>query len=91
MAGKVVLMRLEEIDFQPGEEGAIPAHVTVRMTVQEAAWIGKLVGRLKAHQKPKNFDVFGCLIGDVFNRYWDDGVDGAMRELGIQAPPEMRE
>lgn len=66
-------------------EGGKPAMVTVEMSISEAAAIAKVFGGLS----PKSFsekvpaltngehsEVYGCLVGEVFNRFWDDGVDG---------------
>lgn len=79
-------MRLESITFaEHPEQGALPATVTVEMTVEEAMWAAQLSGKQRG-ESPHN-GVFDCLIGDVFNRYWDDGIDGALRVFSAPIPP----
>ena len=31
--------------------------------------------------------LYSALVGDVFNRYWEDGVDDASREIHVEIPP----
>lgn len=77
-------MRVRTIDFD-GEED--PTEVTVTMTVAEAIFVAKLVGTMvdsdAANVAPHGVDslhsIFSCLTGAFFNRFWDDGVDEAMR------------
>lgn len=73
-------MRLENIEFEQGEEGAVPSEITVTMSLEEAASIAKVFGgfndkELRARGLPHN-TIYGDLCGDVFNRYWEDGLDG---------------
>ncbi len=79
-------MELKEMTFAPDSEGTvIPETVTVKMTVQEALWLAIVSGKQKG-ESPHN-GIFNCLNADVFNRYWDDGVDDAKREFPIETPP----
>ncbi len=73
-------MRLENIKFGQGEEGAVPAEITVTMSLEEAATIAKVFGKfndkeLRERGLPYN-TIYGDLTADVFNRYWEDGIDG---------------
>lgn len=79
-------MELKKITFAPNDEGeSTPETVTVKMTAQEALWIATVSGKQKG-ESPHN-SIFSCLNGDVFNRYWDDGTDDAIKEFPIEIPP----
>ena len=80
-------MKIKQLTFTDGEDGAIPASGVVEMTIEEMAFFAVIAGMLTDSMKPKNFDAYDALVGDVFNRYWDDGVDGAIREIGVRRPP----
>lgn len=77
-------MNIEKIIFNQGEQGAIPCQVTVTMTMDELIWIAKLAGKTPAGSMPEGNTIYDSLVGDVINRYWDDGLDGAIQELGIK-------
>ncbi len=74
-------MKLKAIEFREGEDGSIPAEITVTMTLAEAYAIARVFGGFNQLEYDKRelpvTDIYGPLTGDVFNRYWDDGVDGA--------------
>jgi len=70
-------MKLQNITFTQAEEGAIPKEITVTMTLAEAVWIAKAAGKQPCGNQPTK-DIWDALIGDVFNRYWDEGIDGAV-------------
>ncbi len=58
----------------------MPSEITVTMTLEEAASIAKVFGSFndKAYRDrglPRT-DIYNDLCGDVFNRYWEDGLDG---------------
>ena len=66
-------------------EESRPAHVWIRMSVAEAALVADLVGKEspasvsgKGHD-PATLDVYEALAGEFFNRFWEDGVRGAIR------------
>jgi hypothetical protein len=73
-------MRLENIAFEQGEEGAMPSEITVTLTLAEAYAIAKVFGGFNDNELTKRglprTELYGVLTGDVFNRYWDEGVDG---------------
>lgn len=56
-----------------------PETITVTMTLKEAIFIAKKAG---AEPPAATGTICDCLVGDVFNRYWDDGVDDAERMKG---------
>ena len=64
--------------------------VTVELTVQEAIYLALLAGKqtgaaadaiLPNHGADANAEVYEVLTGLVFNRYFDDGVKEAARNL----------
>jgi len=80
-------MKLKSITFAEGEEGANPETVTVEMTILEALWCVKVAGKQKGESPHSG--IYDCLISDVVNRYWEDGIKDAQRELQveIEIPP----
>ncbi len=74
-------MKLNNIEFDD-DEGI--KNVTVTMTLQEALWIGKLAGKQKG-ASPHN-TIYECLSGAVFDRFWEGGVDEALREFPVEIP-----
>jgi hypothetical protein len=78
-------MEIDSIQFEQGEEGAIPSVITVSMTLAEAVAITKVFGSFNDAERKKRgipeTEIYSALCGDVFNRYWEDGVDGAAREV----------
>lgn len=86
-------MRLNWIDF--AGEPALPHNITVSMTVTEAAAIARVFGALNDYGLRRlgldDSGIYDCLTGDVFNRYWDDGVNDVLTRIalaGINNPPE---
>lgn len=76
-------MRIKRIDLDATE---MPAVITVEMTVGEAIALARLTGKLSpdtARERGLVWDdtvaTYDALIGSVFNRYWEDGIDGASR------------
>lgn len=80
-------MKLNSIQFRQGEaeEGAVPLEITVTMSLVEAVVICKVFGGFSEAEFEKRklppIDIYNDLSGDVFNRYWDDGVDDALRDV----------
>lgn len=78
-------MQLKEIKFSPNEEGDVmPSTINVTMTIEEALWIAKVAGQQRGESPHSG--IYDCLTGDVFNRYWDDGLDDASKEIRIETP-----
>jgi hypothetical protein len=73
-------MKLKGIKYNK-KEG--PETITVTMTLDEAAFITKATGKLNYDAAnailpgsgPVVSEIWNCLVS-VFNRHWDDGVDG---------------
>ncbi len=79
-------MKLKAInEYRDSEEGVVPSKITVEMSLEEAIWIGKIARQQRGVSPHEG--VFNCLIGDVFNRYWEDGIDGAYYQYPVQLPP----
>lgn len=80
-------MKINSIQFRQGEaeEGAIPSEVTVTMSIVEAAQIAKIFGEFADVTFEKRgwpvTHMYSDLSGDLFNRYWEDGVDEALRDI----------
>lgn len=78
-------MKLEKLTFVEGEEGVIPETVTVTMNIREAVNIAKVFGKFSGESRIKDGlfedEIYDCLVSDVFNRYWEDGYEGAIAEL----------
>ena len=73
-------MTIDKIEFKQGEEGAIPAQITVTMTLAEAVWIAKTAGSVSGVGHAESSDIYNALASDVMNRYWEDGIEGARKE-----------
>jgi len=76
-------MKIESIQFEQTEEGATPSEVTVTMSITEAAQIATLFGEMADVSFGKRgwpvTHIYTDLTGNVFNRYWEDGLAGSMR------------
>jgi hypothetical protein len=85
----------ERPDFK--EPGAYPTSCVVEMTIEEAAYLSQILGRINDHDKEAivrgaaGFDIWHCLNGDLFDRFWDEGDSGAMRDLGIWPTADAKE
>lgn len=77
-------MQIDKIIFTQSEEGAEPENITVTMSLKEAIWIAKVAGQQCGEGQHR--EIYGPLIGDLFNRYWDDGVDEAHRQHPVEVP-----
>lgn len=82
-------MKLTGLTFGPGPEGeALPNWIAVEMTRDEALLIVTMIGGTSPLNREGimplggqiGSDIYDCLIGDVFNRYWEDGANDARRE-----------
>lgn len=82
-------MKIESIKFTQGiDEGgdgcAVPSEVTLTMSIMEAAQIACIFGEMADSSFTKRgwpiTHIYADLTGDLFNRYWDDGVAGAFRQ-----------
>ena len=79
-------MELKEMTFDSAEGGiSTPSTVTVKMTVKEALWVAIVSGKQRGESPHSG--IFDCLVGDVFNRYWEDGTDEARKNIHVDTPP----
>lgn len=76
-------MELKAISFATTDGETFPDRITVEMSQAEAAAIAALFGLLNGHALTRlgirgiDPGIHDCLAGDVFNRYWDNGVEEA--------------
>ena len=86
-------MELQNLQFSEGKEGAIPSRCTFALDIHEALFLALLLGAISDNKlvelvgppadrfaEPSD-EMYESLVGDIFNRYWPDGVEGAVREL----------
>lgn len=78
-------MELNLISFNNSEGVANPHEISVTMTVEEALWIATLAGKTRGTSPHEG--IYRCLVGDVFNCYWEDGLSGAAQDYRIAIPP----
>lgn len=83
-------MRITHIVLDGPEDGdTAPTQVTVRMTLAEAVYVTKVLGAMNGIQAEQvmpggahaSNEIYSCLTGELFNRFWEDGVDDALRGL----------
>lgn len=80
-------MEINNIKFRQDDEiGAIPETVSVTMSIEEAAWIAKLAGKTRGGGVCSS--IYSALVGDVFDRYWEEGV---AEIRGVEIPPIVYE
>lgn len=66
-----------------------PEFVAVRMTVEELAYIAKFTGAqsdatargVMPGGAAANLALYECAVGELFNRYYDGGVDDWIRNV----------
>ena len=80
-------MKLRTIEYDDSEN---PSVVTVDMTIQDAAFVAKITGGMSANAANAVIrdgalsasSIYDCLVGLVFNPYWDEGIDGYLNQSG---------
>lgn len=65
-------MRITRIDLENGR----PVRVAAELSADEAAHLTRLTGK---QSDDLSADVYDCLTGELFNRFYGDGVDGYLR------------
>lgn len=61
-----------------------PTQVTLSMSVQQAALVTKVIGRMSRDDLEKvmtgadvaGYDMYCCLDKQLFDRFWSNGIDG---------------
>ena len=79
-------MKIRNIQLDDNE---LPETVTVEMTIGEAAFIAKVCGGLSRNTAIEQHgpigahhdDIYDSLTGGLFNRFWEDGIDDALRVI----------
>lgn len=60
------------------DEDQMPDTITVNMGISEAIQIAQWAGKTPSPTAEMSW-IYSALCGSVFNRFWDDGVNGAAR------------
>lgn len=77
-------MRVKQINL---DDDGQPEAIIVRLTCDEAAYLARLTGKQNWTTSEEimpgggahNTEVYDTLTGEFFNRYYEDGVDDAVR------------
>jgi hypothetical protein len=77
-------MKIKQIIFDDEE---MPATVIAEMTIREAVFIASMIGRMTDADASEitpdgaavHYGIWTALTGNVFNAYWDSGLDGAKK------------
>lgn len=76
-------MIVESLKFEQRAGGAFPSEVTVTMSIVEAQQIACLFGEISDKAVTDRgwpiTRIYNDLTANVFNRYWEDGLEGSMR------------
>lgn len=84
------MARVTRVDLKEGEDGEMyPSEITMTVSLEEAAAIAVLFGAISPAAWTKlepsrswgldDVSPYSGLTGDVFNRYWEDGVNDVLR------------
>lgn len=72
-------MHISNIEMSNGS----PTGAKVDLSLDELVAIAKVFGRFSPHKAEESgleysvtSEIYGCLVGELFNRFWDAGVDG---------------
>ena len=76
-------MRLRTINLDSDESLTT---ISVDMTIEEACWIAKVTGSVNNANSKLHSDIYSCLSGAVFNRFYEDGVNEALYKLNVTLP-----
>lgn len=88
-------MKIKKIKY---DEKRNPAKVTVQMSIVEAAFISTLTGTIPSIDfkqiSPDGMEIaseiYDCLIGECFNRHWEDGISEFRGKNGWPHSPHFR-
>lgn len=64
-------MQLLNIELKDG----FPVQIVVSMSVDEAARVARSAGSASPSTN-EDAELYNCLAGELFNRYWDEGLAG---------------
>ncbi len=73
-------MQIDNIKFEDGK----PVEVSLTMSVENAAQLAKSLGKISFNDATADYwngvsDTYLLLTGDLFNRFWDDGINDYFR------------
>ena len=63
-------------------------NITVIMSIEEAAWFAKVIGNITSVNSKIHNEMYRCLVSELFNKHYYDGVDEAIKELGVVIPKQ---
>jgi hypothetical protein len=80
-------MKLRRIELDDNE---LPSRATFDVTADEALYLAVLLGKMSGTQAEElltgggelSADLYECLTGSLFNRFYEDGVNDAVRARG---------
>lgn len=80
-------MKLRRIELDDNE---LPSCATFDVTADEALYLALLLGKMSSVQTEELLtgggeladDLYECLTGSLFNRFYEDGVNDAVRARG---------
>lgn len=70
-------MIIRRIELENGKPTKIVAELTIEQAAQISKWTGSLSPATGGNDETGA--MYEALSGDLFNRFWDDGVDGYLR------------
>ncbi len=70
-------MIIRTIELENGKPTKIVAELTVEEVAQIAKWAGSLSPATGGTDETS--ELYEAATGDLFNRFWEDGVDGFLR------------
>ena len=76
-------MKITNISLEDGK----PELITAQLTRDELIYIGLTIGKDAPNDANQRMpggsaicsEIYACITGELFNRYWEDGIDGAAR------------
>lgn len=77
------MTHIENVALREGE----PVELTLTLSVEQAALIARWVGQFSPSTAGTNHShtsgLWDCLVGEFFNRFYEDGIDEALRALHL--------
>ena len=76
-------MKLRTINLDENEDLTT---ISVDMTIEEACWMAKVSGAIANDHSKLHHEIYSCLVGGFFNKFYEDGVNEALHELNVALP-----
>ena len=65
-------MKLRKIILDKNEQ---VVKLNVDLTMQQAYWLAKMTGKINSRNSKVHSEIYDCLNGAFFNKFYEDGVD----------------